>query len=399
MHLHQFLVSRDFGGAGLMAVNLARWLIDRGLRTDVWVPGPGPAVEAVENAGLHSRLYDLDTVTAGRLRRVWAWLALGLRLRRGSLAHVHTPGVYRLLLPALRLARLRTVVHVQIDAGPEELRWAFRSPPDLIITCARYMVAPIRAALDDHHSRLRIVAVPNAVDTERFTPGDRAMAKARVQARQDRPLALMMANLAPHKGQETAIRAVAHLKSRGTDVDCWLAGTERGGQQQYQRHLQSLALELGVGDRVRLLGQRNDGPDLLRAADVFLLPSTKEGLPLSILEAQACKVPVMAAATAGVPEVVQDGETGFLIPADDATGYAERIQSLLIDASQRHAIVERAYAMVTSDYSCASFCARVHELYHDVFGTAHRHIPLPAGVNEGRQQTRHGHPIATSTAR
>ena len=81
-----------------------------------------------------------------------------------------------------------------------------------------------------------------------------------------------------------------------------------------------------MGECVRLLGQRDDANVLLRAADFFLLPSTNEGLPLSILEAQATKVPVLAAPTAGIPEIVRDAETGFLIPATDAPGYAHRIR-------------------------------------------------------------------------
>src|SRR5262249_39146420 len=85
--------------------------------------------------------------------------------------------------------------------------------------------------------------------------------------------------------------------------------------RDYTTRLQDLCNELGVADRIRFLGHREDVPDLLRAADIFFLPSTSEGLPLSVLEAQATKVPVLAAATAGIPEVITDGETAFLIPA------------------------------------------------------------------------------------
>jgi glycosyltransferase involved in cell wall biosynthesis len=278
-------------------------------------------------------------------------------------AHVHTPWVYRLLLPALRLAGLRIVVHVHLDTSPEELRWAFRHPPDLVIPCARYMIAPIREALGERGEALRIVAVPNAVDTGRFFPGDRAAAKKHVGAPPDVPLVLMLANLARHKGQETALRAVAELKARGTTVDCWLAGVERGGQREYQQRLRDLALELGVADRVRFLGHRSDAHHLLRAADLFLLPSTREGLPLSILEAQASKVPVVAAPTAGVPEVVADGETGFLIPAEDAAGYADRMLRLLHDPALAARLSERAFDHVTREHDGARLCERVHDLY------------------------------------
>jgi glycosyltransferase involved in cell wall biosynthesis len=373
MTVHQFLVSRDFGGAAVMALELANFLAVEGERVEVWVPGAGPATTALEAAGLHWRQYPLDTFRQARARRLWAWLALAYRLKSLSgLAHIHLPGVYRVLLPALRLAGARTVVHVQIDTSPDELRWAFRTPPDLIITCANYLVAAIRDALGDDREQLRIVSVPNAVDIDRFFPGDRVTAKKRVGAPADRPLVLMLANLAPHKGQETALRAVAALKARGYSVECWFAGLERGGGLEYRQRLELLATDLGVEDRARFLGHRTDAPDLLRAADFFLLPSTQEGLPLSILEAQATRVPVLAAPTAGVPEVVCDGKTGYLVRADDAISYADRIQSLMQAPSEAQQVTEAAYLRVTRENNTRNYCQRVFQLYQELL---HRRAP------------------------
>src|SRR5262249_61638428 len=131
-----------------------------------------------------------------------------------------------------------TVVHVHLEPDEHEMRWALQDPPDLIVPCASFMTDVLRNALGERGERLRIVAVPNAVDTELYSPGDKQAAKQKIGAPLDRPLILMMANLAPHKGQETAIRAVAELKARGTVVACWLAGVERDGGHAYQDRLQ-----------------------------------------------------------------------------------------------------------------------------------------------------------------
>src|SRR5207249_10272590 len=125
-----------------------------------------------------------------------------------------------------------------------------------------------------------------------------------------------------------------------------LAGVERQSWGSYTTRLQTLCNDLGVVDRIHFLGQREDIPDLLRAADILILPSTNEGLPLSVLEAQATKVPVLAAPTAGIPEVIADGETGFLIAADDAAGYANRMEELLRYPDLRQRITEKAFANV-----------------------------------------------------
>jgi glycosyltransferase involved in cell wall biosynthesis len=189
-----------------------------------------------------------------------------------------------------------------------------------------------------------------------------------VGAPPDGPLAVMLANLSPHKGQETAIRTAALLKARGIDVRFWLAGSERGGSTTYSTHLESLIRELGVADRVTLLGQRTDSPDLLRAADFFLLPSTCEGLPISLLEAQASGVPVLAAPTAGVPEAVEHGATGLLIPADDPAGYADHIARLLADRERSQRMTDAALRKVRTEYNWTTFCRRILALYQDVSG-------------------------------
>jgi glycosyltransferase involved in cell wall biosynthesis len=262
------------------------------------------------------------------------------------------------------LSQLKRAVHVQIEESGAVLKWAFRHPPDLIITCARFLVPQVRRALPERYQEIQeIEAVPNAVDTERFFPGDKPAAKRRVGAPPRLPLLLMLANLAHHKGQETVIGAVAALKRKGVDAVCWLVGTERGGTSTYSSRLRLLIQEMGLVDRIHLQGQRDDVPELLRAADFLLLPSTCEGLPLSILEAQASKVPVLAAPTAGIPEVIQDEASGFLIAADDAPGYAACLESLLKNPNRYHQIAEAAYVQATQSYNWTRFCQRIKELY------------------------------------
>jgi glycosyltransferase involved in cell wall biosynthesis len=367
MYYHSFLVSRELGGAGLIALHLAKWMSGQGATSRVWIPGRGAAARAADGAGLRWRNYGLAAMKRGNLTHALAclWIVPRLHFRRGW-AHVQDPIVYRMLRPALRLAGLRVAVSIQIDTGTESIRWAFQKPPDLVLPCARYMSGAIRQALGQAGEKVRIAAAPNAVETERFFPGDRAAAKQQLGAPAERPLALMLANLAPHKGQETAIRAVADLRHRGTDVVCWFAGIERDGGQEYGQRLRALAAALGVADRVRFIGFRTDTPELLRAADFLLLPSTHEGLPLSIVEAQASKVPVLAAPTAGIPEVITDGETGFLVAADDARGYADRMAELLRNPGLGARVTEAAFSAVRRDYTMTAYCRRVHNLLQEL---------------------------------
>jgi glycosyltransferase involved in cell wall biosynthesis len=392
---HQILVSQELGGAGLTALRLAKFLSGRTGGAHVWIPGDGPARTAAENWGLVQHVYDsAGSLSSQRLRAAVANLKIGYRLRcvGPGIAHIHGPYHYGALRLALKLAGLKSVVHVQLEEIGNGLCWAFEHPPEVIVTCARFLVEHVRRSLPEpYQARQRIVAVPNAVDTKLFCPGDKREAKLRIGAPIDVPLLVMLANLAPHKGQETAIRCVAELKERGVDVVCWLAGVERTGGTTYSDYLYGLVDELRVSEQIRLLGFRDDTVDLLRAADFFLLPSTREGLPLSILEAQASKVPVLAAPTPGICEVIADDETGFLIPQDDPVGYANRIQALLRNPALYYRLAEKAHEKVVREYDWIGFCERIWAIYREL---------LPVGVlhvrrRNGQTQKANHEPLKT----
>lgn len=366
MFFHQILPSPKLGGAALVGLLIAEHLRARSQAARVWVPGDGPTLREAERLGFETRLYETSRIFDARRSRAALGLAAfyrAIRREPRGLAHIHSPAVYRAIRPALRVAGLRSVVHVHLEEPLDGLRWALRRPPELIVACCESLVEHVRSALPERlRDRQRIVSLPNPVDTSRFFPGDRLAAKRRVGAPIDRPLLLMLANLAPHKGQETAIRAVAAIKQRGGDAVCWLAGVDRG-DTGYAGSLRALIEGLGLSDRVRLIGQRDDAPELLRAADLMLLPSTCEGLPLSILEAQASRVPVLAAPTSGIPEVVLDGRTGYLIPATDSEGYADRALRLLADPGLTARIADQAFAFVTRRHDRKAYCETLDDLY------------------------------------
>jgi glycosyltransferase involved in cell wall biosynthesis len=372
MSFHHVLVSRELGGAGITALRLAKALNDRTGGCHIWIPGDGPARRGAEALGLTSFLYDSTHMFSSSKLHTGAinWkFCRTFRSYRPGIVHVHSPLYYGALQLGLKLSGFKRVVHVQLEEDLAGLRWALRNPPDVIITCAKYLVDYVRQCLPEAYAeRQRIVAVPNAVDIDRFFPGDKSEAKRRVGAAAGVPLILVVANLAPHKGQETAIKTVAELKNRGVDVACWLAGSERGDGVVYTDRLRSLTSELGLADRVRLLGFRSDTNDLLRAADFLLLPSSQEGLPICVLEAQASKVPVLAAPTAGIPEVVADGKTGFLIPAHDYVSYSNAVQMLLSHRRLYDEISENAYHQIRREYEWKVYCERMWELYCDLLG-------------------------------
>lgn len=365
---HQMLVSPHVGGGALVAMEIHRHAVaSRGPVSQLLIPGGAEAERLARQNRFDFAEYRLDRLTGqSRVRMTLECLRLRRRIGgRTGIIHVHSPFVYGAARLFHRLSRLRRILHVHLDFTAEDLRWPLTFPPDLIIVCAQYMRGAVEQALAERgfDGRCAVRVIPNAVDTCRFVRADRRSAKQHLGLPPEEPVAMVVANLAPHKGQETAIRAVACLKEMGQRLRLWIAGNERDPGSGYVRHLETLATELGVSDRVDFVGFRKDTPELFRAADFLLLPSTSEGLPLSVLEAQASGAVVLAAPTAGIPEVVRDGETGYLIAAGDFTTYARRLADLLANPGQAALVSESASRHVCRAHDVRRYCERILEEY------------------------------------
>src|SRR2546426_1942330 len=188
--------------------------------------------------------------------------------------------------------------------------------------------------LDGHGQRLRVVHL--GTDPERFRPGvdtDELRHRFELPDGGARWL-LTVARLEPHKGVDTVIRALPAIVERAADVRYAVAGS--GPERE---HLEKLAHKTGVAERVRFLGEVGDRdlPALYNLATVYVGASRRaerigvEGFGLALVEASACGLPVVAGNSGGVPDAVRDGETGFLVPAEDPAAFADAISRLLGD--------------------------------------------------------------------
>ena len=368
---HQMLVSPHVGGGARIAMAIHQHLVhERGPVGQFLVPPGGEAERMVRAAGAPFVGYDVERLTGtGRIGSLLENLGLCGRMARfrAGILHVHAPFVFGAIRPFRSVSSLRCVLHVRLDFAASDLASAVRRPPDAIVVCAEYMRGAVEEALTKSGASGTLVrVVRNAVDTDAFSPGDRHAAKLAVGADPGSPLAMVIANLSPHKGQHTAIQAVARLKDRGVYMRLWIVGAERKDAKGYLGRLQALCCDQGVADRVQFLGFRTDVAALLQAADYLLLPSTSEGLPLTILEAQASGAVAIAAPTAGVPEVVQDGTTGYVVAADDPEGYAQRLEMLQASDELTGSIRSAARQSVVERHGLDHYCQQIAKLYDEI---------------------------------
>lgn len=196
------------------------------------------------------------------------------------------------------------------------------------------------------------------VDLNRFASG--AFPEIRVRVGRelgmgpDDKLVLCVARLIPEKGVAEFVAAATRIVERRRDAFFLLAGVG----PLFDALTRSVA-RAGVGDRVRVLGWRNDVPDLMRAADVFVLPSYfMEGLPVSVIEAMACGKPVLSTHHKGCEDAVRDGETGYLVPVKDVPALVARMGPLLDDAALRERLGRAGRRRVEQEFEIDK-CTRV----------------------------------------
>ncbi len=165
------------------------------------------------------------------------------------------------------------------------------------------------------------------------------------------------------KGQEYAIRAVAKLQEQGVDARLVLVG-----KGEDEEGLRGLAEYFGVGNAVIFAGWREDIARLLQGFDVYVQPSMSEGIPLATIEACAASLPVVASIAGGLPEVVEDGVNGLLVPVGDEDAIVRAVRRLVEDERLARAMGKQGNQRVRESFSVESMVAGYLDVYRKIAG-------------------------------
>jgi glycosyltransferase involved in cell wall biosynthesis len=218
-----------------------------------------------------------------------------------------------------------------------------------------------RGALDRceaNPERLRVV--PNGiwpVDTSGLTPTERIRSELGVPT--GAPLIVSAARLEPEKDLATLVRAMQSVGSSEPAAVCAIAG--EGSQAEL---LRELIRTNRLQDRVKLLGFRTDALSLIRAADLFVLPSLEEPAGLVLLEAMAMARPIVASRSGGPLEIVQDGESGLLVTPGDSDALAGAIGRLLQSPSSCREMGMRGYTRFREQFTAQRMARMTVDVYH-----------------------------------
>ena len=211
------------------------------------------------------------------------------------------------------------------------------------------------------HARRTEMVNGVGIDLSRFTeasPEQRSAVRRELGLEDGDIFAFTVGNVIPRKNQAVLIRAVKELNNPRFHL--FIAG-----DGPLEPELNALAKELGIENQVHLLGFRRDVYRLSSAADIFLFSSRQEGLSVSVMEAMACGLPIVASAIRGNTDLIDPGKGGFLVAPDDAAGFADAIQKILADAGIREQM-KRYNLEKIRNYSSQAVLQQMARLYASV---------------------------------
>jgi len=321
----------------------------------------GPLIPKIEARGYRvMRVPIARSYSLTRHLRAIRELTRLFRQERVDIVHVHTPVAALIGRIAARLAGIRRVVYTAHGFYFHErmpllqralhvaLEWFAGRLTDVLFTQSSEDADTART-LGLCRTR-SIHAIGNGVDPHRFRPvsdRERAATRERIGTSPGAVVIAVIGRLVAEKGYPELFNAMRHV-----DAELWVIGGRLASDHASGISTAITATEQDpvLSARIRFLGYRDDIPRLLAAADIFTLPSHREGMPRSIIEAMMTGLPVVATDIRGSREEVVEGETGFLVPVGDASALAGALRRLAGDAALRKQLGAAGHARAIDLY-------------------------------------------------
>ncbi len=300
------------------------------------------------------------------------------RSRRPDVIHTHQVGALFYAGPAARLAGVPVVVHTEHGRNFEK-GWRWRALGRIGARCVD-RIFTVSNDIAQEAFRLKVYSpeytqtVINGIDVERFSQEvDATGLRKDLGLGENDYVVGTVARLDPIKDQKTMIRAFGRLRRRAGHAHLLLVGDgpSRG-------ELEALVRAEGLEECVHFAGVQNDVVPYLKLMDVFALSSVSEGIPLVILEAMAAGIPVVSTAVGGVPEIVTDGKTGRLVPAEDVEAFGRILVELFEDAARRRTLGQAGRELVEREYSLERMARTYTEAYRRLLD-----LKRPSGKRQG----------------
>jgi glycosyltransferase involved in cell wall biosynthesis len=362
--------AQAFGGGERYLVDLANALTTRG--HDVYVATRRRSPLVSELTLPQGNMFELplrnalDAKSAGGLAKL-------IRSREIEIVHAHMARDYPIAAYAARRnagAKLIVTRHVLFPLN--RLHKLTLGRVSRVIAVSRAVERDLQAqALV---SQEKITVVHNGVDVDRLETVRSRFRRNDFCRRWDLPedslLVGTVGTLTLLKGHEDFLRAAAKVKEEMPRAFFIISGIDSPQAREYRSQLERLIVELGLGGRVRVINWMDDIAELFCALDLFVSASHTESFGLAIVEAMAAGTAVVATATEGAQEILEDGKTGILVPVHGLDQMAQEITNLLANQSKREEIADAARADVRKRFSLDRMVEETEKIYSQVLGNA-----------------------------
>lgn len=362
----------DLSGSVLSFIALLNGLPRSEFDVQVLCQSRGPAADQIQAAGWPTYFVGQEERPSGRVRRklrrggVLLNTLLRLVVRRPEFLYLNTVAE-PIPLRVAQLLRIPVVAHFRDSSAYLQATSRFTRArkrliaevPSLYLSCSR---AAARELVAGGIAQERTVPIHNGIDPEYFRPD--AVRRARVRrtlgyGREDLATVLV-AGMRPEKGMDILLRAAALARTQIPSMHYLIVGGPLDCPY-YRDVLLPLVSELGLEDRVRFMGFYDDVRGMLDAADIVAVPSSDEPFGRVNIEGMSMEKPIVATTVGGIPEIIEDGTTGFLIPPDDPGALAEKLIHLANDEERRRRMGTQGRRTVVTRFTEERYVGRVVE--------------------------------------
>ncbi len=331
---------------------------------DNYPPGIKPFIVCLEKKGeLAPQYHHLDIIElnkeSGISTKIIRQLVHLTKEFKIDIIHTHNPSPHFYGAISGFLSR-RPVIHTKHGRNyPASQRKVWLNKISSYLTTKIVAVSQNAAdvCIDVEKIPSRMVSVIlNGADTNLFCPAANDDENERMPVRIG-----IVARLSAEKDHQTLLGACKLLACHGDDFHLEIIG-----DGPLRSTLEKTVKTLGLDKHVSFSGMRHDVPELLRQLDIFVLSSTTEGISLTLLEAMASKLPIVATDVGGNPEVVIDGETGYIVPPQNPAAMANKLLLLINDVNLRRQMGKKGRERVVAQFSIKETAQKYEDLYREV---------------------------------
>jgi glycosyltransferase involved in cell wall biosynthesis len=358
--------SEAIGGGNESLLAAIKALSSSGVAATVVCPTPGRMVDRCHAMGVMCHVVEYDWLRWRRpcmsLRAFSTWNAL-IRQVRPDLVHANGSRGARAIALVAWQARLPVVCHCRYGKDWRTYCAVYRGvfkKPDAVIFNSHALRRRVGEGFRRRCPLARQHVIYNAVDVHAF----RAMGTQKSGT----PRVGIIGNVRPVKGHEDFLLMAGQLGLRGIDAEYWIIGDCECDRSYYER-LTRLVQSLGLGCRVKFCGFRADVANVLQQLDILVCSSHYETFGRCLIEAMACELAVVATRVGGIPEVVQHGETGLLVPPESPGALADAVEELLRNPRRRKEFGLAGRRRVEALFTTESHALQLLGVYKSLLGS------------------------------